>query len=139
MCVCVYVRMFVCVYGCMCVCLYVRMCVCVYGCMCVCLYVRMCVCVYVCMGVCVYVCMFVCVYVRMCVCAYVCMCVCAYVCMCVTTKKSCTYRALVLLVLKAPDLRMTWRVGIGVMVGVNEAARAVCDANPVNKQRRADV
>ena len=47
MCVCAYVRMFVCM--CVCVCAYVRMCVCSYVCvcvrMCVCAYVRMCVCV----------------------------------------------------------------------------------------------
>ena len=49
MCVCVYVRVRVCV----CVCMYVRVRVCVCVCMCVCVRACMCVCTCVCMCVCV--------------------------------------------------------------------------------------
>ena len=82
---CVYVRVYKCVYVYVCVyvCVYVYMCVYVCLCMCVC----MCMCVYcVCMCVCMYVCVVcvcVCMYVCVCICVYVCVCMSVYVCVCV--------------------------------------------------------
>ncbi len=69
----------------LCVCLIVRMWVCVCWDVCVCLIVRICVCVCVCVGMCVwgmYVCveMCVCVFVRICVCVGMCV----YIWLCVS-------------------------------------------------------
>jgi hypothetical protein len=72
-----YVRTYVCMYGCM----YVRTYICMY----VRTYVRMYVCMYVRTYICMYVRTYVCMYVRTYVCMYVCnvcMCICMYVCVC---------------------------------------------------------
>ena len=88
MCICVRMRVCMCVWVCARVCLYVytrvyvHVCACMCACMCVCACVYGCVHVYVYM--CVYMCMSVCACecVNVCMCVYVCLCVC--VCMCLS-------------------------------------------------------
>ena len=67
---------------CLCVCIVVRMYVCIFVCLCVCMFVCMYVCIFVCLCVCMFVCMYVCVYVSLYLCMYMCMCLnfCIYMC-----------------------------------------------------------
>ena len=71
---CVTIKLFGWLIGCICVCVSVCVCVCVrvciYACVCAVDWVYMCVCVCVCM----------CAYMHVCVCTHACVCVCVYVC-----------------------------------------------------------
>ena len=58
MCVCIYVRVYICACVYMCVCVYVYVCVCVYICVCV----YMCIYIYIYIYIYMYICIYVCVY-----------------------------------------------------------------------------